>query len=137
MVYDDSALVIRQVNKDWDCNNEKMDAYVSKIRKLENKFYGLEFHHVLRANNQADNELSNLGSTRVEIPHGLFIEDLLKPSIELEEEKPEAEQLPADQLVTIVSTQSGDWREPFIRYLTSANVPRDKVEMECLIRHSK
>jgi hypothetical protein len=29
------------------------------------------------------------------------------------------------------------WREPFIRYLTSAEVPQDKIEMECLIRHSK
>jgi hypothetical protein len=33
-----------------------MDAYVAKIRKLENKFYGLEFHHVLRADNQAADE---------------------------------------------------------------------------------
>jgi ribonuclease HI len=63
MVYDNSTLVIRHINKDWDCNNEKMDAYVTKIRKLENKFYGLEFHHVLRANNQAADELSKLGST--------------------------------------------------------------------------
>jgi hypothetical protein len=30
-----------------------------------------------------------------------------------------------------------DWREPFIRYLTSIEVPQDKSEMERLIRHSK
>jgi ribonuclease HI len=51
MVFGDSALVIRQVNKDWDCTSEKMDAYCAQIKKLENKFYGLEFHHVLRADN--------------------------------------------------------------------------------------
>jgi ribonuclease HI len=73
MVFSDSALVIRQVNKDWDCTSEKMDAYCTQIRKLENKFYGLEFHHVLRADNQAADELSKLGSTRAEIPHGVFV----------------------------------------------------------------
>ena len=136
IVYGDSTLVIRQVNKDWDCNNKKMDAYVAKIRKLENKFYGLEFHHVLQADNQAADELSKLGSTQAEIPHGVFVEDLLKPSIE-EEDKPEVEKPPADQSVATISTQSGDWREPFKRYLTSADVPCDKVEMERLIRRSK
>jgi ribonuclease HI len=47
MVYGDSTLVINQVNKDWSCNSEKMDAYSTKIRKLEGKFYGIEFHHVV------------------------------------------------------------------------------------------
>jgi ribonuclease HI len=136
MVYGDSALVIRQVNKDWDCNNEKMDAYVATIRKLENKFYGLEFHHVLRANNQAADVLSKLGSTRVEIPHGVFVEDLLKPSIK-EEDKPEIAKPPADQSIASISVQDNDGREPFIRYLTSADVPRDKVKTERLIRRSK
>jgi ribonuclease HI len=35
MVYDDSAVVINQVNKDWSYTSDKMDAYCSKIRKLE------------------------------------------------------------------------------------------------------
>ena len=47
MVYGDSALILRQVDKDWDYKNEKMDVYCAQIRKLENKFYGLEFHHVV------------------------------------------------------------------------------------------
>jgi ribonuclease HI len=61
--FGDSSLVIRQVNKDWHYTSEKMDAYCAQIRKLENKFYGLEFHHVLWADNQASDELSKLGST--------------------------------------------------------------------------
>lgn len=73
LVYDDSALVINQVNKDWDCTNEKMDAYVAAIRKLEGKFYGLEFIHVPRTENQAADELSKLGSSRAEVPHGVFV----------------------------------------------------------------
>ncbi|XP_066358420.1 uncharacterized protein [Miscanthus floridulus] len=47
MVYGDSALVINQVNKDWSCSSEKMNAYCAEIRKLEGKFYGIEYHHVV------------------------------------------------------------------------------------------
>jgi hypothetical protein len=80
--------------------------------------------------------LSKLGSTRAEIPHGVFVEDLLKPSTK-EEDKLEIAKPPADQSVASISVHGNDWREPFIRYLTSADVPRDKVETERLIRRSK
>jgi ribonuclease HI len=136
MVFGDSTLVINQVNKDLDCTSEWMDAYCAQIRKLENKFYGLKFHHVVRADNEVADKLSKLGSTRPVIPHGVFVHDLVKPSIE-EEEKPMAEQSSTDQLVAVILTTSTDWREPFIRYLTSTEVPQDKTEMERLIRHSK
>jgi ribonuclease HI len=62
-VFGDSALVIHQLNKDWNTTNEKMDVYCAAIRKLEDKFYGIEYHHVVWANNQAADELSKLGST--------------------------------------------------------------------------
>jgi hypothetical protein len=110
------------VNKDWDCTRKKMDAYCAQIKKLENKFYGLEFYHMVRADNEAADKLSKLGSTRAETPNGVFIQDLVRPSIK-EEEKLVAEQPSADQLVAMVPTISTDWREPFIRYLTSTEVP--------------
>jgi ribonuclease HI len=40
LVYGNSAVVINQVNKSWDCNKENMDAYCLEVRKLGNKFYG-------------------------------------------------------------------------------------------------
>ena len=49
MVYGDSALVINQLNKEWSSSSEKMDAYYAEIRKLEGKFYGLEYHHGMRS----------------------------------------------------------------------------------------
>ena len=51
MVYGDSTLVINQVNKDWSCSSEKIDAYCAEIRKLKGKFYGIEYHHVVRDQN--------------------------------------------------------------------------------------
>jgi hypothetical protein len=53
-------VVINQVNKSWDRNKENMDAYCLEVRKLENKFYGLKFHHVVCDNNVAADVLSSL-----------------------------------------------------------------------------
>jgi hypothetical protein len=74
-------VVINQVNKCWDRNKENMDAYCLEVRKLENKFYGLEFHHVVCDNNVAANVLSKLGSTRTQVPAGVFDHELHAPSI--------------------------------------------------------
>jgi hypothetical protein len=73
-------VVINQVNKSWDRNKENMDAYYLEVRKLENKFYGLEFHHVVRDNNVATDVLSKLGSTRAQVPAGVFVHELQVPS---------------------------------------------------------
>ena len=51
MVYGDSTLVINQLNNDWSCSSEKMDAYCAENRKLKGKFYGIEYHHVVRDQN--------------------------------------------------------------------------------------
>jgi ribonuclease HI len=81
LVYGDSLLVVQQVNKDWNCNKETMDAYVQEVRKLENKFSGLEVHHVVREHNVGADILSNLGSTRAQVPAGVFVQELKRPSI--------------------------------------------------------
>jgi ribonuclease HI len=76
LVYGNSAVVINQVNKSWDRNKENMDAYCLEVQKLENKFYGLEFHHIVRDNNVAADVLSKLGSTRAQVPAGVFVHEL-------------------------------------------------------------
>jgi ribonuclease HI len=81
LVYGDSLLVLQQVNKEWDCNKETVEVYVQEVRKLENKFSGLEVHHVLREHNVAADALSKLGSTRAQLPAGVFVQELKQPSI--------------------------------------------------------
>jgi ribonuclease HI len=62
LVFDDSKVVIKQVNKEWDCVKDTMDAYCAEIRKLEGHFEGIEFQHVPRNNNIAADILSKLDS---------------------------------------------------------------------------
>ncbi|XP_066341472.1 uncharacterized protein [Miscanthus floridulus] len=118
MVYGDSALVINQLNKDWSYSSEKIDAYCAEIRKLEGKFYGIEYHHVVRDQNHLADQLSKIGSSHAVVPLGVFVQDLLVPSIK--EEKEVEEIPPVEQLILTVPSPVADWREQFIKYLTSA-----------------
>jgi ribonuclease HI len=81
LVYGDSLLVVQQVNKEWDVNKDTMNAYVTKIRKLENKFSRLKIHHVIRDNNMGADVLYKLGSDRANVPPGVFVHELHHPSI--------------------------------------------------------
>ncbi|XP_066358240.1 uncharacterized protein [Miscanthus floridulus] len=112
-----------------------MDAYCAEIRKLEGKFYGIEYHHVVRDENQLADHLPKLGSSHAVILPGVFVQDLLVPSIK--EEKEIQEVPPVEQLVLMVPLPIADWREPFIKYLSSTEVPTDKTKNECLIHRSK
>ena len=80
-VYDDSALVINQLNKEWDTTHEKMDLYCKQIWRLESNFYGIEYIHVVRDRNQAADALSKIGSSRTQIPQGVFVQDIHTPNV--------------------------------------------------------
>jgi hypothetical protein len=81
LVYGDSTMVINQVNKDWDCTKNNMDAYCTEVRKLEKNFQGLEILHVLQDSNIASDILAKLGSDRAKVPLGVFVEEMPSPSI--------------------------------------------------------
>jgi ribonuclease HI len=81
MVYEDSLVVISQINKEWDFSNDFMGKYYTAVWKLEDKFEGLEFHHVERDHNAAANTLLKLGSSRTQVPPGLFVQEVPRPSI--------------------------------------------------------
>jgi hypothetical protein len=78
-----------------------MDAYCKEIRKLEGKFYDIECTHVVQDKNKAADALSKLGSSRAKVPHGVFVQDLVNPSIK-EEEDHMVEKLLDQQLVAMV-----------------------------------
>jgi hypothetical protein len=121
-------VVINQVNKSWDRNKENMDAYCLEVRKLENKFYGLKFHHVVRDNNVAADVLSKLGPTRAQGPAGDYVHELHAPSFpEPVPTTTDPTPLPAGREVMMIDV---DWRQPFIDYIREQKVPTDKNSAE-------
>jgi hypothetical protein len=130
-----------------------MDAYCKEIRKLEGKLYGIEYTHVVQDKNQEANELSKLGSSRAQVPHGMFVQDLIKSSIK--EEADQVVEKPPDQpLVATVpppsttesslttpaippATNIDNWRVPFIKFLQDGTGYADRTENERLMRRSK
>jgi ribonuclease HI len=115
LVYGDSLLVVQQVNKEWDCNKETMDAYVQEVHKLENNFSGLEVHHVVREHNVGADILSKLGSTRAQVPTGVFVEELKQPSIK--SSPPVTTDASLHQPGREVMMLGGDWREAYINFI--------------------
>jgi ribonuclease HI len=135
LVYGDSIVVIYQVNKSWDRNKENMDTYCLEVRKLEKKFYGLEFHHVVYDNNVAADVLSKLGSTRAQVPVGVFVHELHTPSIP--EPVPSTIDPAPSQPNQEVMMIDVDWRQPFIDYIHKQKVPYDKNVAKQLVRRAK
>jgi ribonuclease HI len=52
----DSQLVIDQVMKQSNCHNPKMAVYCQEVRKLDDKFDGLELNHIPQRLNEAADE---------------------------------------------------------------------------------
>jgi hypothetical protein len=109
------------------------------VRKLENKFSGLEVHHVLREHNVGADILSKLGSTRAQVLAGVFIQELKQPSIKSSPQistdtglqKPDRE----------VMMLGEDWRETYIDFIWDQRLPAGmgakSAAAACVIRRSK
>jgi hypothetical protein len=98
-----------------------VDAYVQEERKLENKFSGPEVHHVIREHNIGADILSKLGSTRAQIPAGVFIQELKQPSI-----KPSPKITTNSRLLKPnqeVMMLGEDWRETYIDFIQDQRLP--------------
>ena len=58
-----------------------MEAYCKLVRRLEDKFDGLELNHIARKFNEAADELAKMASARAPVPPNIFARDLHKPSV--------------------------------------------------------
>ena len=133
LVYGDSVVVVNQVNKDWDCTKDNMDAYCAKVRKLEKHFQGLEILHVLHNSNVAADILAKLGTDRVKVPLGVFIEELLASSIKQPDEITSKLLAPSTQVLVITPS----WTQIFIDYIKENKLLANKEEATRIVRKSK
>jgi ribonuclease HI len=81
----DSQLVIDQVMKKSNCRDRKMEAYCDEVRRLEDKFYGLELNHVARRYNETADELAKIASGRTTVPPDVFSTDIYQSSVKLDD----------------------------------------------------
>jgi hypothetical protein len=133
LVYGDSAIVINQVNKDWDCTKNNMDTYCAEVQKLEKIFQGLKILHVLRDSNIAADVLTKLGSNRAKVPPGVFIEELPSPSIKQPGRITPEPPAPTTQIMVITRS----WTQDFIDYIKENKLPTNREEVTRIIRKKK
>jgi hypothetical protein len=88
LCFGDSDLVTHQVSGDWDARDANMASYHFYVQQLSGFFKGCEFHHVPRANNNEADRLSKIGSTKQDIPAGVSLEIIHKPSIKPSPDSP-------------------------------------------------
>jgi ribonuclease HI len=152
-----SQLVIDQVMKNSHCRDPKMEAYCDEVRRLEDKFYGLEVNHVARRYNETADELAKIASARTTVPPNVFSQDLHQPSVKtnetLEPEKasarpeapsasPEAPSATEGEALRIEEEQNGatpnrNWQTPYLQYLHRGELPLDRAEARRLARRAK
>jgi hypothetical protein len=137
----DLQLIIDQVMKNYHCRDQKMEAYCDEVRRLEDKFYGLELNHVARRYNETADELAKIASGRTTVPPNVFSWDIYQPSVKLNNApepketsaQPEVPSVAEGEALRVEVERNGvtpvpDWQTPYLEYLLQGELPLDKVE---------
>jgi ribonuclease HI len=137
----DSQLVIDQVMKNSHCRDWKMEAYCNEVRRLEDKFYGLELNHIARRYNETVDELAKIASGRTTVPPDVFSRDIHKPSIKIDDTpepketsaQPEVSSAAEGEALHVEGERNGvmpnpNWQTPYLEYLLRGELPLDKAE---------
>jgi hypothetical protein len=65
--------------KNSHCCDPKMEAYCDEVRRLEDKFYGLELNHIARRYNETADELAKIASGRTTVSQTSSPETYINP----------------------------------------------------------
>jgi ribonuclease HI len=160
----DSQLVINQVMNNSHCRDQRMEAYCDEVRRLEDKFYGLELNNIARRYNETVDELAKIASGRTMVPPDVFSRDLHQTSVKIDDtpepeeasaqpEVPSAEpeeastepEVPSaieEEALPVKGEQNGvtldpNWQAPYLEYLLRGELPLDKAKARRLARHAK
>jgi hypothetical protein len=143
--------------KNSHCRDPKMEAYCDEVRRLEDKFYGLELNHIARRYNETADELAKIASGRTTVPPDVFSQDLHQPSIKINDTpesevpsahpeassvQPEVPSTPEGEALRIEEERSGvtpdrDWQTPYLQYLRQGELPLDQAEAQRVARRAK
>jgi ribonuclease HI len=146
----DSQLVIDEVMKNSHYRDKKMEAYCDEVRRLEDKFHGLELNHVARWYNETTDELSKIASGRTTVPPNVFSRDIYQPSVNLNgapdpggtSSQLEVPSAAEGEALRVEIEQNGvtpnlNRQTPYLEYLLRGELPLDKAEARRLARRAK
>jgi hypothetical protein len=112
-----------------------MEAYCDEVRRLEDKFYGLELNHVARRYNETADELAKIASGRTTVPPDVFSRDLHQPSVKTDD-TPEPEEASAleGEALRVEEEQNGvmpnrNWQTPYLQYLHQESYPSTEPKL--------
>jgi hypothetical protein len=77
--------VTKQVQKEYDCNNDMMAEYLVEVRRMEKLFYEFEVRYLPRLDNHDADHLAWITSSMAPTPVDVIVERLFKPSVKSEE----------------------------------------------------
>jgi len=131
-------------------HDPKMEAYCKEVRRLEDKFHGLELVHIARRYNEAADELAKIASTQGTVPPDALSRDLHEPSVDLGSGAG-VEAAPTQQTDTVEAllmaaevmeveqrpSRPFDWRTPFLDCLNRCELPEDRSEAHRIARRDK
>jgi len=121
------------------CHDPKMEAYCKEVRRLEDKFHGLELVRIARRYNEAADELAKIASTQGTVPPNASSRDLHEPCVNLgvgaNIETPNTK--PTDAIEALLTTaevmeveqrpgQRFDWRALFLDCLIRCELREDR-----------
>jgi ribonuclease HI len=139
----DLQLIIDQVMKNSHCRDSKMEAYCDEVRRLEDKFYGLELNHIARRYNETADELAKIASGRTTVPPDVFSRDIHQPSVKMDDTpEPEVPSAAKGEALCVEGERNGvtpnpNWQTPYLQYLHRGELPLNKAEARRLARHAK
>ena len=119
-IFNDSQLVVNQVNDIYIVRGEKMAAYLEKAKEQLSLFSAASIEVIPRIKNSNADALAKMASRRnADLLDPVSIEFLAKPSIHLQQGIMEL-------------TQEPSWMDPIAVYLKTSEQPEDKTEARIL-----
>ena len=83
-VCNDSQLVVKQIEDDYEAKGDMMIRYLKKVRKLLKKFVRVQVRHIPRIENSREDALAKLATAPQEyLDKRVPIEHLTKPSVDV------------------------------------------------------
>ena len=122
-----------------------MIAYRNLYNIMEGSFDGCELRHIGRASNEEADTLANIGSLKLNVPPGVFLEKINKRSIKVKQpavpSTPAIGTAAASDAVTPEAIEvflvEPIWTKPFLAYMLRRELPEDTVEARRITRRAK